>query len=209
MARHWLLQKEITWFYSADRKRRKEECDQEWARFPDLPGEHLRWRETARGASEITAGDGRVLAIVEGVRLFPGPLMPRPPLRVTIEQQSYDVKGRVMNARVTTSGGLTVLSYTGTKNFNRQARAVAKMSDGQTLRFPVSGTSNLNAVMSAIDEAGVPVFRLRQLRSRDSQPKTVEVVVEPGRLPTPELLLAAATGYHNLENFFDRPRGGG
>lgn len=116
-----------------------------------------------------------------------------------------------MNARITASDGLTILSFTGTKNFNRQAKVVAHMSNGQSLRFPVQGTSKRNAVMTATDDSGEPVFRLRQVRNtgrEQERKKVVEVVVEPGRQITPDLLLVMATGYYNLATFFDRPAGG-
>lgn len=182
-----------------------------WESFPMLPGEHLRWRRTARGVSEIVTQDGRVLATVEGLlSLFATwPLYPVPPRCVTIDHLTYRVEGRLGgsygNVRVITPEGLTVLSFAGTKNFNRQATSVIQMPDGQSLRFPVFGTWQGNAVMVATDDAGSPVFQLRQVRRE----KVVEILVEPGRQITPELLLAIATGQHNLANFFDRPRGGG
>jgi hypothetical protein len=188
------------------------ECDEAWE---SLPGEHLRWHQTApwlAQRSEIVTEDGRVLATVEGVRLFPLPgLMPRPPRRVTIGQVTYRVGGRIWRARVTAPDGSTVLSLTGTKNFNRQARAVAHMSDGRSLRFPVQGTSKSNAEMVATDDAGSPVFRLRQVRNagtRQQRRKVVEILVEPGRQVTPEMLLVMATGYYNLCTFFDRAGAG-
>ena len=93
----------------------------------------------------------------------------------------------------------------------RAAEAVAHLSNGQSLRFPVQGTSKRNAVMTATDDSGEPVFRLRQVRNTgrgEERQKVVEVVVAPGRQITPDLPLVMATGYHNLANFFDRPGGG-
>jgi hypothetical protein len=183
-----------------------------WGSFPELPGEHLKWHQIRWKVSEIVTRDGRVLATVEGLSLFPAPgFMPRPPSRVTIGQQTYRVEGRIFNARVTASDGLTILSFTGTKNFNRQAQAVAHLSNGQSLRFLVQGTSKRNAVMTATDDSGETVFRLRQVRNTgqgQERKKVVEVVVEPGRQITPDLLLVMATGYYNLATFFDRPGGG-
>jgi hypothetical protein len=191
--------------------KRLEERNEEWVAFPELPGEHLSWHQAARWVSEVVTRDGRLLATVEGLSLFPPwPLMPRPPRRVKIEQNTYRVKGRLMNAYVTTPDGLTILSFTGTKNFDLHARAVAHLSDGQSLRFPVQGTSKWNAVMTATDDLGHPVFRIRKVRNaRPGQdPKVVEILVEPGRPITSELLLVMATGYHNLDNFFDHGGGG-
>ena len=186
--------------------------DEAWGSFPELPGEHLRWHQIRWKVSEIATRDGTVLATVEGVSLFPVPgFMPRPASRVTIGQQTYRVEDRIFDARITASDGSTILSYTGVKNFNRRAEAVAHLSNGQSLRFPVQGTSKRNAVMTATDDSGEPVFRLRQVRNTgrgEERQKVVEVVVAPGRQITPDLLLVMATGYHNLANFFDRPGGG-
>ena len=65
--------------------------------------------------------------------------------------------------------------------------------------------------MTAIDDSGRPAFRIRKVRStrRPPQPGNwVEVLVEPCRQVTDELLLVIATGYYNLDTFFDRDRGG-
>jgi hypothetical protein len=203
--RRWLSREEL------GTTQRWAACDEAWESFPELPGEHLSWYQTARGRSEIVAKDGQVLAAVEGVRLFPLPgLAPRPPRRVTIGQVTYQVGGRLFGARVTAPDGSTILSFTG-KNFEREAGAVVHMPDGRSLRFPVQGTSKGNAVMTAIDDVGGSVFRLRQVRNTGSgqqYKKVVSILVEPGRQITPEMLLVMATGYYNLCTFFDRSGGG-
>ena len=185
----------------------KAECDETWESFPGLPGDHLRWHQTApwlNQRSEIASQDGRVLAVVEGVRLFPVPgLVPRPPRRVTIGQVTYQIRGRILGARVTAPDGVTILSFTGTKNFERQASAVAQLSDGRTLRFPVQGTSKSNAVMTATDDAGSPVFRLRRVRNAGPgghRKKAVEILVERGRQATPEN--AAYYGHRVLQPLY-------
>ena len=175
--------------------------------FPGLAGELLTWHQTGRTVSAIETQDRQVLATVEGVRLFPAwPLVPRPPRRVTIGQQAYVVKGRLVNARVASADGLEVLWFTGTKNFNLKAKAVAHMPGGRTLRFPVEGTKRRNAVMTAVDDSGGPVFRIRKVRDA-GRGKRVEILVEPRMRVTDELLLAIATGYYNLDSFFDRGSG--
>ncbi len=189
-----------------------EKSNEAWEAFPELPGEHLSWYQAARWVSNIETRDGRLLATVEGLSLFPPwPLLPRPPRRVKIDQDTYHVKGRRVNAYVTTPDGLTILSFTGTKNSDLRARAVAHLPNGQSLRFPVQGTSRVNAVMTATDVSGRPVFRIRKVRNNrreQGHKKVVEILVEPGIKITPELLLVMAAGYHNLDNFFDRNRGG-
>jgi hypothetical protein len=200
----------------------KAERDEAWESIPGLPGEHLRWHQTARGRSEIVTEDGRVLATVEGGF---GAKLPR---RVTIGQVTYQVRGRlfkppagprVFKPWVTAPDSLTVLSFTGGSNFDRAARAVVHMPDGRSLRFPVQGTSIRNAVMTATDDEGSPVFHLRQVRNAGSgqqrpsawpgfgpgKKAVVEILVEPSRQITPEMLLVMATGSCNLYTFFDRP----
>ena len=82
------------------------------------------------------------------------------------------------------------------------------MPNGQTLRFPVQGTTRRNAVMTATDDSGRPVFRLRRVRGTgpgQERKNVVEIVVEPGRQITNELVLAMVAGYQSLHSFFDRP----
>jgi hypothetical protein len=163
----------------------------------------LRWIPTKRKVSEIT-DDDRILARVEGLALFPSwGFHPRPPRRITIDAITYRVGGRMFNANVTDSDGQTLVSFTGTKNFNRQAKAVAQVSGGPSLRFPVRGTSKSNAIMTAVDDRGHPFFSLRQVRNAGSPPKFVEIVVASHRHLTPELLLVMAMSYYNLYTFFD------
>jgi hypothetical protein len=60
--------------------------------------------------------------------------------------------------------------------------------------------------MTATDDSGDPVFRLGRVRNTgrgQERKKVVEIVVEPGRQITPDLLLVMATGYYNLCTFFD------
>jgi hypothetical protein len=111
------------------------------------------------------------------------------------------------NARVTGPDGIAAVSFTG-RNFDHQARAVARMPNGQTLRFPVQGATRWSAVMTATDDSDRPVFRIRRVRSTGPGPEhknRVEIVVEPGSQITTELLLALVAGYQNLDSFFDRP----
>jgi hypothetical protein len=63
--------------------------------------------------------------------------------------------------------------------------------------------------MSAIDGDWHPVFSLRQVRGSPLPDDAVEILVEPTEEPTPELLLAVAVGYPNLDRFFRTPRDGG
>jgi hypothetical protein len=204
------------WLSGADRMKREMECNEAWEGFPELPGERLSWYQVARWVSEIVTRDGRQLATVEGPSLFPlWYFIPRPPRRVKIDHYTYEVKRRWTDyARVITPEGMIILSFRG-MNRGRRAGAVAHLSDGQSLRFPVQGTSKWNAIMTATDDSGRRVFRIRKVHNPRPAPyyqgvrQVVEILVEPGRRITPELLLVMATGYHNLDSFFARESAGG
>lgn len=207
----------FTSFYSADARRLKAA----WESFSELPGEHLRWHQTARGISQIVARNGRVLATVEGLGVlfrpwtaqsrgfFAPSLSPRLPRRVKVGRETYLIDGWQQNARVTGPDGMAAVSFMG-RNFDHQALAVAHMPNGQMLRFPVQGTTRWSAVMTATDDSDLPVFRIRRVRSTGPGPEhknRVEIVVEPGSQITTELVLAMVAGYQNLDSFFDRPDG--
>lgn len=148
-------------------------------------------------------------ATVKGRGLFRPWTTPRLPRRVTIEQKTYLIDGRRV-ARVTAPDGSAVPWFT-EMNFDHQARAVAHMPHGQTLRFPVQGTTRMNAVMTATDDSDLPVFRIRRVRSAgpgQERKNMVEIAVEPGSQITDELLLVMVAGYRNLHTFFNRPGGG-
>ena len=78
----------FTLFYSADARRLKAA----WESFRELPGEHLRWHQIARGVSQVATLNGRVLATVEGVGLF-RPWTSRLPRRVQLDQETYLITG--------------------------------------------------------------------------------------------------------------------
>jgi hypothetical protein len=129
---------------------------------------------------------------------------------VKVGQETYLIGGWQENARVTGPDGMAALLFM-ERNFDHQARAVAHMPNGQTLRFPVQGTTRRNAVMTATDNSDLPVFRIRRVRSTGLGPERknrIEIVVEPGSKITTELLLAMVAGYQNLDSFFDSPSGG-
>lgn len=117
----------FTWFYSTDARQLKAA----WGSFPELPGEHLRWHQTARGVSQIVARDGRVLATIEGIGLLLHPwivqvlgfwapsLPPRLPRCVKVGQDTYMIGGWQENARVTGPDGMAALLFT-ERNFDHQ-----------------------------------------------------------------------------------------
>jgi hypothetical protein len=189
------------WYSDED----EEQCDRFWADFSDKAGLHLSWMQTARGASRISMREGRVLAQVQGVTLFPRSMESRPARRVTVDGTTYSITRRRYKPTARAPDGTTVISFTGW-HFNGDSRAVAHLSNGRFFRFPVRGTSHTNAVMSAVDGDWRPVFSLRQVQGTAHHDNAVEIVVEPTEEPTLELLLAMAVGYHNLYRFFRTQR---
>jgi hypothetical protein len=193
------------WFYSAEEEA---QCDHFWAHFSERSGTHLVWTQASRRVSEIASKDGHTLARVEGVVLFPRTREPEAARRVTVDGTTYKVIRRRFSPRARTPDGDTLISFSWRTHSNGESNAVAHLTSGGSLRFPVRGTSNLNAVMTAIDETWRPVCSLRQVRD-GRVGNAVEILIEPGREPTPELLVALAIGYPNLDKFFRTPSSGG
>jgi hypothetical protein len=99
--------------------------------------------------------------------------------------------------------GMPIL-YTSGSNLYWRASACITFPDGQWLRFPVRGTHRMNAIMTAVDQAGNRVARYRIL-GRGS----VEITVNPDRKLTDELVLAIAISARWLDPYFRIPWGSG
>jgi hypothetical protein len=99
----------------------------------------------------------------------------------------------------------------GNEEFRASGRGSCTYVGWAVATIPSPGDIQVEAVMTATDDAGSPVFRLRRVRNAGPgghRKKAVEILVEPGRQATPEMLLVMATGYYNLCTFFDRSVGG-
>ena len=70
------------------------------------------------------------------------------------------------------------------------------------LRLPVRGTNLGNAVMSAVDESGNTMLRLRALND-------IEVIVHPAFDATAEVRLFVAMAWGSLVEYFEIPAQGG
>jgi len=78
--------------------------------------------------------------------------------------------------------------------------ACCTFPDRRWLRFLVRGTSRDNAIMTAVDQAGIRVIRYRLVgNGRES---LTEVAVHPGRTLTDELVIAIAASAPFLSGYF-------
>ena len=118
-----------------------------------------------------------------------------------------DLGWGVLNVReLVDEAGIPVL-YTSGSHWNRSAHASISFPGQRWLRFPVRGTHGLQAIMTAVDEAGNSVVRYRIIPVRFGG--IVEIAVHPGWPLTDELVLAIAISAPWLNKYFSEPSGGG
>jgi DivIVA domain-containing protein len=86
----------------------------------------------------------------------------------------------------------TPILYTAGQHFNSAAGGYIKFPGQRWLRFPVRGTSQRNAIMTAVDQAGNKVARYRVGRGETRFRTTTEITVHPDQRLTDELALAIA-----------------
>jgi hypothetical protein len=105
--------------------------------------------------------------------------------------------------------GLPVF-YTSGRNYDHGAGARITFPDQRWLRFPVRGTGQADAIMTAVDQAGDEIawYRLTG-RLRAFLAHAMEIAVRPGQPLTDELVLALAISAPWLSSYFDVPSQGG
>ena len=112
--------------------------------------------------------------------------------------------------------GMPIL-YASGRNYDHSALACITFPDQRWLRFPVRGTRQANAIMTAVNQAGNKVARYRVIGMipGPSAPhfsglwKTIEITVHPGQQLTDELALALTISAPWLCSYFDKPAQGG
>ena len=111
--------------------------------------------------------------------------------------------------------GMPIL-YASGRNYNHSAGVCITFPDQRWLRFPVRGTRQANAIMTAVNQAGNKVARYRMIgtipRISSLVPglwKAIEITVHPGQQLTDELVLALVISAPWLASYFDQPGGGG
>ena len=101
--------------------------------------------------------------------------------------------------------GMAIL-YTSGENYCTRARARITFPDQRWLQFPVRGTTQANAIMTAVDQAGNKVARYRVIgKLRTILQNTMEITVHPGQPLTDELALAIAASAPWLSSYFTIP----
>ena len=112
--------------------------------------------------------------------------------------------------------GMPIL-YASGRNYNHSAGVCITFPDQRWLRFPVRGTRQANAIMTAVNQAGNKVARYRVIGMipGPSAPhfsglwKAIEITAHPGQQLTDELALTLAISAPWLCSYFDEPGGGG
>src|SRR5262245_15882634 len=112
--------------------------------------------------------------------------------------------------------GMPIL-YASGRNYDRSALACITFPDQRWLRFPVRGTRQANAIMTAVNQAGNKVARYRVIGMIPGPSalhfsglwKAIEITVHPGQQLTDELALALTISAPWLCSYFDKPAQGG
>lgn len=216
-----------------------QECAEAWRDFGQQPGTRLSWVRTGAVRYELRTAEqqavaslrhGRPATLSAGGRTFtwkrvPGSSWPdiaktisrdRPgsPAHMLRDEETPLSRKRQAESRdlllrhLLDEAGMPIL-YTGGQNIGRSARAYIKFPGQRWLRFPVRGTRRVNAIMTAVDQAGNKVARYRLTRNETSFWKTVEITVHPAQQLTDELVLAIALSPLWLRSYFRSEGGGG
>jgi DivIVA domain-containing protein len=220
-------------YRAADRKYFAEDCSNAWRDFGLLRGVRLYWvRGELRTAERQTIASVRAVwsttVSVGGRKLTLKPMRrARYPDSVIVEiaarsvRDSYghfaaETPGQLARLRQQPGarwkpgvGGLAALGdatgtpilYTSGQNFVGRAKACISFSDQRCLRFLVRGTKEANAIMTAVDQAGNRVARYRL----NSEAQEVEIIVNPRRALSDELVLAIAISAPWLGSYFQAP----
>lgn len=206
----------------SDAKRRAEAgAQREWQSVGDLPGTHLFWRMAGKDFYEIVSkiatlatvqlkmagvsgisinSDGR-RAVYESRRL--GPWLPGP----------FGIYSS--RALVNTATGVVAVQKKG-HHINLRAKGTLTLPGRGTLRFPVQGARREYAVMSAVDESGLPLVKYRfsdPVPTRTawglSKLEGAEVVIAPDlRTSIESMLLLIALSTEWLWSYFVKTGGG-
>jgi DivIVA domain-containing protein len=202
-------------------KSRSEECREAYSRFSELSGTRIRM-ERSRLDRRLLVGDaGQLLAamgmssqtVVVGehtyvqrrggidvdagliihdavsARFAQKPLNPRPKRHEWVDKQSGEV----------------VLWQAG-NNLYHHAAALIVFPNGDWWRFPVRGTYEKNAIMTALNSSGSSVARYRlRYPSRRWYRRTIDIVVHPGLRLNDEQVLAFALSAPWLRDYFKTP----
>lgn len=132
-----------------------------------------------------------------------------PGIAETISRDSPNVPAHTLKRQTGKKDPLLrqLLDETGTPILYTAAGSI-KFPGHRWLRFPLRGTTQANAIMTAVDQAGNKVARYRLVRNKNSW-RRVEIIVHPGQQLTDELALALALSAPLLRSHFHSGGGGG
>jgi hypothetical protein len=124
--------------------------------------------------------------------------------------KAHRLKEEVMEARsqeLVDETGIPILYTSGHNVFGRATECIS-FPDQRWLRFWVRGTHQMNAIMTAVDQAGNRVARYRITGKGVTTPKHVEITVHPDQKLTDELVLAIAISAPWIGAYFQPGAGG-
>jgi len=189
------------------------EYDEEWRRFPDLPGTHLLWTATGLDRRELQTPSGDVIAIITQ-RL--GRSGPYGVSRVETQNGRHEVRrlgtrrDREPGCELVDTSGRVLLRLTGRNVLWRAQAKILSWPQG-ILRFPVRGSRRSNGVMTAaIWGSGWRIAKFRpQTRppgvAAILMPPPIDVVVHPTIALSPQVVAMAAMTAPFVRTFFDVP----
>jgi hypothetical protein len=187
-----------------------EECSKAWDEFDQPPGMYLRLEWVGIARRELRSAEQQTIASwsYKWSLTWLSPDISEIGGRFSINNESFVLKstGYRQSRKLVDKTGTPIL-YTSGTNFSRSARASISFPDERSLRFPVRGTHQANAIMTAEDKTGNSVARYRIIGS--GLRHNFEVAVHPGWELTHELMLAITISAPWLGSYFKVPRGGG
>lgn len=198
---------------------RRRDAEAAWLALPTWEGTHWALR---RGGTEwewviIARADGRLLATITGPRIVPldhprevqvvgGPLYWYPKRGVIVPRERHYLDAFSGQLVATVKGR----HFAGGASGSVELPGVESPAGSGDLvfRFPMHATNRRNAVMTAVDNAGSPVFSARRVSTRGSfgGDAGYDVVVRPGLVPSPVLVLVVAVTVRWLVSYFEQPR---
>ena len=213
-----------------------EQCQEAWRDFGRQPGMFLRMEWAGLTSRELLTMEGQTIASMRGDFLWGlktvsigqksftlrkvNTSLPAPPGVHEIEARTS--RESVGHFAAKTGGskywrelglrelvdetGTPVMYTSGRQHSEYRAKASISFPDQRWLRFPVRGTRRVDAIMTAVDEAGNSVVRYRIIPSKFR--RGIEVAVHPGWTLTDELILAIAISDRWLISYFMTSGGG-
>jgi hypothetical protein len=210
-------------------------CADAWDDFARQPGTRLSWVRTGAWRDELRTADQRAVA---SRRLWPLPetltadrgtftwrevsRSARPGIAKAISREYPYAAAHMRKRQADNQTGNnnpvtcqlldeagTPILYAAGVHTSGSAGGCIKFPGQRWLRFPVRGTSQADAIMTAVDQEGSKVARYRLARSQGRFWKTTEITVHPDQRLTDELTLAIAASAPWLSSYFTSSGGGG